>query len=165
MRMDLIQPFLNAADAVLSEALGSPTQIEAVAMDEQVYQRAGLAALILIEGELQGRVILDIDEATAQKMSTAVGNAAAPSEAEIRDTVCEIANMIIGNAVTLLNNDGFRFRVHPPAIHAGSEGLAGARDTEALIMRFQTSCGPVTMNVAMRYAAKEQPEPVGQTSR
>jgi chemotaxis protein CheX len=161
--MDLIQPFLNSADAVLSEMLGSPTQIEDVAMDEQVYQRAGLAALITIEGELQGRVILDVDEPTAAKLTVAFAGVTSPSDPEMRDAVCEVANMIIGNAVTLLNNEGFRFHVHPPTIHSASEGLAGARDTEALVMCFQTPCGPITMNIAMRYVST--PETVAPGTR
>jgi chemotaxis protein CheX len=165
MRMELIQPFLNSADAVLSEMLGSPTQIEDVAMDEQVYRRAGLAALISIEGELQGRVILDVDESTAGKLTAKLAGVAAPSEPDVRDAVCEVANMIIGNAVTLLNNDGFRFRVRPPTIHSAAEGLAGARDTEALVLCFQTACGPIRMNIAMRYAANQQPEPATSTRR
>jgi chemotaxis protein CheX len=165
MKMELIQPFLNSADAVLSEMLGSPTKIEDVAMDEQVYRRAGLAALISIEGELRGRVILDFDESTAVKLTAKLAGVPTPSEPEVRDAVCEVANMIIGNAVTLLNDEGFQFRVQPPAIHSAAEGLAGARDTEALVLCFQTACGPIRMNIAMRYASKQEREPVTSSRR
>jgi CheY-specific phosphatase CheX len=31
-----------------------------------------------------------------------------------RETVCELANMVIGNSVTLLNDQGYTFKVFPP---------------------------------------------------
>ena len=60
MRMELIQPFINAADAVFSEMLQAPTKIADLSMDEDTYRRKGVAALILIKGDIEGRVILDL---------------------------------------------------------------------------------------------------------
>jgi len=37
MRMELIQPFLNSADAVLAQGLGTPVSIENLSMDEEAY--------------------------------------------------------------------------------------------------------------------------------
>ena len=48
MRMELIQPFINAADAVFAESLQAPTKIVDLTMDENTYRRKGIAALILI---------------------------------------------------------------------------------------------------------------------
>ena len=59
MRMELIQPFINAADAVFSESLQAPTKIVDLSMDEDTYRRRGIAAHILIKGDIEGRVILD----------------------------------------------------------------------------------------------------------
>ena len=47
MRMELIQPFINAADAVFAESLQAPTKIVDLSMDEETYRRKGVAALIL----------------------------------------------------------------------------------------------------------------------
>ncbi len=70
MRMELIQPFINAADAVLCESLQSPTKIADVTMDDEAYRRKGVAAMIHIVGDIEGRVIFDLDTATAVKMTT-----------------------------------------------------------------------------------------------
>ena len=45
MKMELIQPFINAADAVLAQALQEPTTIGAVSMEEEAYRRKGIAAI------------------------------------------------------------------------------------------------------------------------
>ena len=58
MRMELIQPFINAADAVLSETLQSSAQIGDLTMEEETYRRKGVAAIISILGDIEGRVIL-----------------------------------------------------------------------------------------------------------
>ena len=60
MRMDLIQPFINAADAVFAESLQGPTRIGDLSMEEGVYRRKGIAALIAFKGDIEGRIILDL---------------------------------------------------------------------------------------------------------
>src|SRR5207253_4988163 len=70
MRMELIQPFINAADAVFAESLQGPTKIVDVEMDEDAYRRKGVAALILIKGDIEGRVILDIAPEVAVKVAS-----------------------------------------------------------------------------------------------
>ena len=41
MRMDLIQPFINSADAVLAQGLESPISIENLTMEQEAYRRKG----------------------------------------------------------------------------------------------------------------------------
>ena len=72
MKMELIQPFINAADAVLAETLQSPTKIADVNMEEDAYRRKGVAAIITIMGDIEGRVIFDIEPTAATKIRTTV---------------------------------------------------------------------------------------------
>lgn len=157
MRMELIQPFINAADAVFSESLGGPTNIADLNMDEDAYRRKGVAALIAIKGDIEGRVILDLSPEVAVKVASFLaGSEVAASEQVVRETVCELANMVIGNSVTLLNDQGFRFKVFPPEIHMNEEGLAGSVDTEAMVICIETQCGSIYLNIAMHYLARRR---------
>ncbi len=70
MRMELIQPFINAADAVFAESLQAPTKILDLSMDENTYRRKGVAALIAIKGDIEGRVILDLSPEVAMKVAS-----------------------------------------------------------------------------------------------
>jgi CheY-specific phosphatase CheX len=159
MRMELIQPFINAADAVFSESLQAPTKIADLTMDEDTYRRKGIAALILIKGDIEGRVILDLAPEVAMRVASHLAGSALPeSEQVIRETVCELANMVIGNSVTLLNDQGFRFKVFPPEIHMNDEGLAGSVDTEAMVICIETPCGQVYLNIAMHYLRRRRRE-------
>ena len=76
------------------------------------------------------------------------------SDLLVKETACELANQIIGNAITALNDQGFHFRVHPPVMHTSAEGIKSSEDTEALVMCFETPIGNVFMNIALRYNRK-----------
>ena len=159
MRMDLIQPFINAADAVFAESLQGPTKIGDLLMEEGAYHRKGVAALIVIKGDIEGRVILDLAPDVALKVAAILtGGEVTDSEQVVRETVCELANMVIGNSVTLLNDQGFHFKVFPPEVHMDETGLAGSADTEALVICIETPCGNIYLNIAMHYLHRRRQE-------
>ena len=162
MRMELIQPFINAADAVFAESLEGPTKIVDLEMDEDAYRRKGVAALISIKGDIEGRVILDLSPEVALKVASQLaGVEVEASEQVVKETVCEMANMVIGNSVTLLNDQGFHFKVFPPEVHMNETGLAGSADTEALVICIETACGNIYLNIAMRYLHRRRQERAG----
>ncbi|HUQ49406.1 MAG TPA: chemotaxis protein CheX [Terriglobales bacterium] len=159
MKMELIQPFINAADAVLSETLKCNTHIGDVNMDEEVYRRKGMATLINIHGDIEGRVILDIDRPMATAIASAlIGSEVGPDDPAVGEAIFELANLVIGNAVTTLNDQGFRFKIAPPEPHTSETGMGGSEDTEALVMAFDVPNGTVFMNVAMRYNRRRKAE-------
>src|ERR1700681_2234643 len=130
MRMELIQPFINAADAVFAESLQAPTKIVDLSMDEETYRRKGVAALIAIKGDIEGRVILDLSPEVALKVASHLAGTELPASEQLAsETVCEVPNMVIGNSVTLLNDQGFRFKVFPPEIQANETGAPSTVDT------------------------------------
>ncbi|HVS90299.1 MAG TPA: chemotaxis protein CheX [Candidatus Acidoferrum sp.] len=159
MRMELIQPFINAADAVFAESLQAPTKIADLTMDEETYRRKGVAALISIKGDIEGRVILDLSPEVAIKIASHLAGEQVPeSEQIVRETVCELANMVIGNSVTLLNDQGFHFKVFPPEIHINDEGLGSSKDTEAMVLCMETPCGEIFLNISMHYLHRRRQE-------
>ena len=67
MKMELIQPFINAADAVLSQGLQGSTKVGNLTMEEDAYRRKGVAGMIALTGDIEGRIILDLEPQTAVK--------------------------------------------------------------------------------------------------
>ena len=159
MRMDLIQPFIGSLDAVLAEMMNAPARIVDLAMEPEGYRRKGMAASAVFRGQIEGRVILDMDPGTvAQVASFLTGGEVNPNEPMVPETVCELANMVIGNAVTLLNDRGFRFKVFPPEILTQEQCEAAGQDSEATILCFETTSGKVHLNIAMQYHARRSRE-------
>ena len=152
MRIELIQPFINATDAVLAEMLQGEVEVSQVTMDEEVYRRRGIAASVTIHGGIEGRIIFDLDSQAAARVATVLlGGETDMNEQIAGETACELANMIVGNAVTLLNDRGHHFKVLPPQLHTAEQGYSGSQQSEALVMCFETPGGKVHLNIALDY--------------
>src|ERR1700687_6205369 len=133
MRMDLIQPFINSADAVLAQGLESPITIENLSMEEEAYRRKGIAAEVCLTGEIEGRIIFDVDLGTAVELATRLAGVEASENVDlVREQLGELANQIMGNSVTTLNDQGFRFHARPPSQHTSEQGSKSSEVTEAL---------------------------------
>src|SRR5271166_3703134 len=123
MKMELIQPFINSADAVLSQGLQGTTQVASLSMEEDGYRRKGVAGMVALTGDIEGRIILDLDPQTAVRVASHYAGAELPeSDSLVKETIFELANQVVGNAVCALNDQGFRFRVHPPMLVTAAEG-------------------------------------------
>jgi len=131
-------------------------------MEEEAYRRSGVAAVIQLTGDIEGRVIFDLAPKTAAKVASHFSGTEVPESDDIvREAVCELANQVIGNAVATLNDLGFHFRVHPPELHTSDRGPKSTEDTEALVLCFDTASGSVFMNIALRYGQSTQAKGVG----
>jgi chemotaxis protein CheX len=152
MKMELIQPFINAADAVLSQGLSGATKVGNLSMEENAYRRKGVAGMVALTGDIEGRIVLDLEPQTALRVASHYAGTELPeSDGLIKETIFELANQVVGNAVCALNDQGFHFRVHPPLLVTSAEGDKTSEDVEALMICFETSLGNVFMNVALRY--------------
>ena len=150
MKLEIIQPFINAADAVLGQSLRCTTRMDDVCMDTAEYRRHGVAAVVSLYGDIEGHVVLDLAPETARSMTMQFLGSGGDVISMVHDVVCELANEVIGNAVTVLNDSGFQFRVQPPQITSSDCVPMSSTDTEALVMKFETANGPVYLNIALR---------------
>jgi chemotaxis protein CheX len=159
MRMDLIQPFIGSLDAVLAEMMKAPAKIVDLTMEEEGYRRKGMAASVTFRGQIEGRIVLDMEPRAAAKVASFLTDSEVdPAEPIVPETVCELANMVIGNAATQLNDRGFQFRVFPPEVLTEEQCAKAGHDSEATILCFETPCGNVHLNIAMRYHARRSRE-------
>jgi chemotaxis protein CheX len=127
-------------------------------MDEEAYRRKGIAAVVRVAGDIEGRVIFDLAPETAHGVTSKLTGEEGACEEMVPEAICELANQVIGNAVTVLNDQGFHFKVLPPEVHTAEWGVKSTEDTEALVMSFETVTGTVFMNIAMRYNRRRKGE-------
>jgi len=111
----------------------------------------GVAALVGLAGDVEGRVIFDMDMATAMKIASQMNQEDLKQFDELaKATITELANLITAQAVTKLHDLGFRFDLTPPALFTGENMEISDHDVEALIVPMETSQGRVEVNVAIR---------------
>lgn len=159
MKLDLIQPFISSLDSVLAQMMNAPVTIADLTMEEEGYRRKGLAAVVAFKGQIEGRLVLDMEPQAAARVASYIsGIEVDPSESIVPEAICELANMVIGNAVTQLNDRGFQFKVLPPAILTEEQCAKAERNSEATILSFETPAGAVHLNISMRYHARRSGE-------
>ena len=155
MRVEYINPFVESGFNVLREVLNVEVKRGELYLKSTSMPVLGVAAIVGLAGDVEGRVLFDMTKDTAIAISSAMlqGMDMEPVT-ELNDmgkaTITELANMITGQAVTKLHNLGFKFDLTPPAIFTGDNMEVSDPDFEALIVPMETPQGKIEINVAVR---------------
>jgi chemotaxis protein CheX len=151
MRVEYINPFVESAFSVLSEVIDGEVERGELYLKATSQPVLGVAAIIGLTGDVEGRVLLDMD------LSTAIAIASTMNAEELKEldalgkaTIAELANMISGQAVTKLHELGFNFDLSPPTLITGDNMVVTDDGVEALIVPLRLPEGKMEINVAVR---------------
>jgi chemotaxis protein CheX len=114
MRVEYINPFVEAAYNILNEVLGTEIIRGNLFLKSSSRSVMGVAAIVGLAGEVEGRVLFDMKKETALKIAS-VMNMEELTQIDdlVKATITELANMITAQAVTKLHELGFRFDLTP----------------------------------------------------
>jgi chemotaxis protein CheX len=151
MRVEYINPFVEAAYNILSEVLGTEIIRGNLFLKSSSRSVMGVAAIVGLAGEVEGRVLFDMKKDTALKIAS-VMNMEELTQIDdlVKATITELANMITAQAVTKLHELGFRFDLTPPALITGENMEVSDQEVEALIVPMECEHGNLEINVAIR---------------
>jgi chemotaxis protein CheX len=151
MRVEYINPFVESAFNVLKEVLGCEVRRGELYLKSASTPVLGVATIVGLAGDVEGRVLFDMSKATAHKVASVMNGEELPDFDELaKATITELANMITAQAVTKLHDLGFRFDLTPPAIITGENMEVSDHQVEALIVPMDLPYGKVEINVAIR---------------
>lgn len=155
MRVEYINPFVEAAFNVLKESLQTDVKRGELYLKSTSVPVLGVAAIIGLAGDVEGRVLLDMTRPTAIAIASGMLESMEMEPiSELnelgRATITELANMITGQAVTKLHDLGFAFDLTPPALFTGDNMEISNSNVEALIVPMETPHGKIEINVAIR---------------
>ncbi|OJF76140.1 MAG: chemotaxis protein CheX [Treponema sp. CETP13] len=154
MRIEYINPFVETAYNILSEILGGDVRRGDLYLKSTSTPVMGVATLVGLAGDVEGRVLFDMSTETAMKIaSTMNGEKLTEFDDLVKATIAELANIITAQAVTKLQDLGFKFDVTPPALFTGEKMEIVNHDVEALIVPMITQQGKIEVNVAIREKA------------
>ena len=158
MRVEYINPFVEAAYSVLKEVLDSDVKRGEIYLKPTSMSIMGVAALVGLAGDVEGRVLFDMTKATALHVSGSMnGEVFTVLDELAKATIQELANMITAQAVTKLHDLGFKFDLTPPALFTGDnmEVSTNLGEVEALIVPMELGEGrKIEVNVAIRERIK-----------
>jgi len=151
MRVEYINPFVETAFNILQEVLGGEVRRGDLYLKSTSMPVMGVAALVGLAGDVEGRVLFDMTMETALNIASKMnGERLTEFDALAKATVTELANLITAQAVTKLHDLGFRFDLTPPALFTGDKMEISDHEVEALIVPMITEQGKVEVNVAIR---------------
>jgi len=158
MRVEYINPFVESTFGILSEVLGSEVKRGEIYLKPTTMSIQGVAALVGLAGDVEGRVLFDMTKETALFVAGAMNQETFTVLDDLaKATIQELANMVTAQAVTKLHDLGFKFDLTPPALFTGDnmEVATNLGEVEALIVPMMF--GPdkkIEVNVAIRERVK-----------
>lgn len=160
MRVEYINPFVETSYRVLKEVLGGvEVKRGNLYLKSTAMPVMGVAALVGLAGDVEGRVLFDMTFETALNIASKMNEETLPAFDDLaKATISELANLITAQSVTKLHDLGFKFDLTPPALFAGKNmeiaALGGTTESvEALIVPLITDYGKIEVNVAIRERA------------
>jgi chemotaxis protein CheX len=158
MRVEYINPFVEAAYSVLKEVLNSNVKRGEIYLKPTSMSIMGVAALVGLAGDVEGRVLFDMSKETALFVAGRMNGEVFTTFDELgKATIQELANMITAQAVTKLHDLGFKFDLTPPALFTGDnmEVSTNLGEVEALIVPMEIDANfKIEVNVAIRERVK-----------
>lgn len=151
MKSEHIQPFVDALAKVLEQATNGPVKRNAVGVSNSPIATMGVASIIGITGQSEGRAVLDMSRQTACRLAAAMsGEPEGAYDAMVSSTINELNNMVCGQAVSSLVNRGLKMDINPPTLFTGNDMDITNSGMEIVTIPVETRMGPVILNLSLR---------------
>jgi len=116
---------------------------------DKEYISSGMTVIVGIIGKFAGRMLIDFSKETAENLATALLRRAPKSNDEMIGAMAEFANIISGNACSLLNRKdrSLGLRVAPPSILHGDNVHISAPTFKTNTAIAESNFGDLLINV------------------
>lgn len=141
INVEYINPFLEASRYVLKSAANIDISIGKVYLKTSPYASDAFLIIIGLNGSLRGKVIFSMSKAVACKIASAMmmGTPVTELNEVSKSAVSEAANMILGNAATILYRKGNKIDITPPSLKMGD-------NMQISMLRTITVCVPLNLS-------------------
>ena len=151
MRIEYINPFVESAIEVLKKVVTQDVKRGELSLRNSVSSMLGLALIVGITGQVTGRVVIDMPQDLGLQIASIM------NEEELKDfndltnaTLTELANIIVGKAITNLHRLGYKFDLTPPTLFMGDNLRLSDNKIEALIVPLELLNNKIEINVALK---------------
>lgn len=150
MNEDYVNAFLTPAVHVWEKELAVKLTLSGAEQVASQYTTNELTALIGISGQLEGNVLYGFTQDSARSIaSKMIGQEVIEMDEMALSAIGEIANMITGNAATLLANLGTECEITPPVIIEPSGSRFTTFGGPQILVKFASDLGPLHIRISM----------------
>jgi chemotaxis protein CheX len=147
-----VNPFVEAAMRVVTQITGIEVRRGHLSYKPKIEPSFGVSIIIGIYGFLTGQVVYSLDGDLAARLVDKMLEGKSPQQRKIMflDCLGEVANMITGNATSLLNQRTDQsLNITTPAIAAGDNLSIHLVPKPALVLGLITQYGPIEISIAV----------------
>lgn len=151
MKVEYINPFVQAAFSVIESVLGETPTKGQLAMRPLTFTSQQCNVMTGVTGKIVGQVMYGMSLITADKIaSTMIGQPIRTFDQLAASAIAELANMITGNAISLLAEAGFLCDITPPSIIRGTNVKITTLSVPGLVVPICVTQGAIELTVTLR---------------
>jgi len=153
LNKNFAEAFKEAMFNYLKRSLGGDVRFEEMKCDNISSKKSfGISVAVGIIGRHSGRFIVDMSENMAVKITKLLSFGESISVDEAIMFLSEFANIISGNACSLLNgvNQSLGLRVSPPMVFHGKDLTVSIAGVESRSFAIKTDLGDIFMNIGFK---------------
>jgi len=157
MNVEFINPFIvSTVNALTTMAFITPKRGQPQIRKDEPPNSADISAVIGLTGETNGWVAICLQKSVALNVAAnMLGVQKAYIDADVRDAVGEIVNMIAGGAKAELAKKGYTFKIAIPTVVVGDNHQLGqSKNCLYLLIPFETEHGSFFVNVCLETEVK-----------
>lgn len=155
MKVEYINPFINATRKLMEIMVGIKNfKKKEVYVDQQMNSVFDVSAIIGITGDCTGSIILSFTNRVASEMlSKLLGEPVSEFNDDICDAVCEMVNIIAGNASAELTENGVGHIEWPlpNVIFGRGHSIKRPQHAPTINVVFETELGDFAMQVSLKF--------------
>jgi len=151
MKVEFVNPFIQAAREVIESELGGETERGNLRLQKSAYTTDEVTALLGVTGAVAGMVLYSMSEDTARTIVTRVLGQDFPEfDALAQSGIAELGNVITGRAGVLLAEAGYPSNITPPALVMGKGTMVTTLDLNRLVFPLKTTAGTLEIQVVLK---------------
>lgn len=121
MSADFINPFLVAATKILKDMVMIDAKMGKPFVKTSEFTEDSLVIIIGVTGEARGQVMIAFENSVACDVASKMLMMPVTTLDELGSSaVCELGNMILGNAATIFSTKGISIDITPPTMAQGN---------------------------------------------
>lgn len=151
-----INPFLQATEQVIKQMVATEMTIGKLTLTTPPIIGKDISIFIGVAGEIKGFVAFTLEKQSALSLSSAMMGGYPVSELNelCKSAVGELANMILGNASTILAGQGTRVDITPPAIIEGNDMRISQKLSRVIVIPLEVNnIGIIEVNLGLEKSA------------
>lgn len=150
LRDHLLAPFIKATEQTFQEMAETQVKVRTVYRKSGYRMFGDLSSVIGLLGESEGSMVISFPNAVAMQVARMLLRSVPgePGEELMRDCIGELANVIAGQARSMVEKSRFPFSISTPTVIAGAgHEIRHKPGSPCLVVAFQSDHGEFAMQI------------------